>query len=140
MVIAKPEWFKRENGRLLSYITMSYLTWQGWIYLIITFSVLFIGSILPPNMVTNLMVDGVFIFLFIDMIAASYKSMDERGKMHYSISMMNMAWGMLITIIVGSIVLSYNDIKNGLSILILVAVLIGSLISFITIYKLEREN
>ncbi len=136
MVIAKSEWFKKRKSGFNSFE----MSWKGWIYLIIIILVLFVGLAVPQNMVNNLITGGVFTFLFIDMITASYKSLDERGKMHYSISMMNMAWGMLITIILGSIVLSYNDIKNGLGILIMVTALLGSLIGFLTRYKLEKEN
>ena len=136
MVIAKPEWFKKRKSDFHSFE----MAWQGWIYLIIIILVLFIGLAVPQNMVNDLITGSVFTFLFIDMITASYKSLDERGKMHYSISMMNMAWGMLITIIMGSIVLSYNDIKNGLGILIMVTALVGSLISLLTRRKLEKEN
>ena len=135
MVIARQEWFKGKSG------SHSFeMSWKGWIYSIIVVLVLFVGLAVPQNMINNLITGGVFVFLFTDMIAASYKSMDERGKLHYSISMMNMAYGMLITIILGSIVLSYNDIKNSLGILIMVTAIVGSLIGFLTRHKLEKEN
>jgi hypothetical protein len=44
------------------------------------------------NIIISIIVTAVFLFLFMDMIIASYKSMDEMGKMHYSIAMRNMAW------------------------------------------------
>lgn len=135
MVIAKPEWFKKKKG----FLTFG-MTWQGIVYFLCTIAVLFIGLTLPQNIITNLTMGGLFLFLFMDMIVASYKSMDERGKMHYSISMRNTAWGMLITIILGSIVLNYFDVKNGLYILIVFTALVGGSIGFITRYKLEKEN
>ncbi len=135
MVITKPEWFKKKKD-----FNSFEMSWQGWIYLTITILVLFVGLTVPQNMVDNLITGGLFIFLFTDMMISSYKSMDERGKRHYSIAMMNMAYGMLITIILGFIVLSYNDIKNGLGILVMFTALVGSLIGFLTRYKLEKEN
>jgi hypothetical protein len=136
MVIAKPKWFKKRKSGFNSFE----MSWKGWIYSISIVSVLFVGLTLPQTMINNLITGGLFTFLFTDMIATHYKSLDERGKMHYSISMMNMAWGMLITIIIGSIVLNYNDIQNGLSILIMVTALVGSSIGFLTRYKLQKEN
>lgn len=94
MVIAKPEWFKKKKG-FFSYE----MTWQGAIYLLITISVIFIGATLPQNVITTLVIVGVFLFLFFDMMYASLKSMDERAKMHYSIAMRNASWGMIITMI-----------------------------------------
>ena len=135
MVIAKQEWFKNKTG-----FHSFKISWQGWIYSLITILVLFIGLAVPQNMIDNLITGGIFIFLFTDMILASYKSMDERGKMHYSIAMRNMTLGILIILLLGSIILSYNDIKDGLSILIAFVALIGGLIGFLTRYKLEREN
>ena len=135
MVIAKPEWFKKKKG-FLSYE----MTWQGTVYFLCTIAVFFIGLTLPQNIITNLTIGGLFLFLFMDMIMASYKSMDERGKKHYSISMRNAAWGMVITIILGSIFISYIDIKNGLEILIVFTALVGGSIGFITRQKLEKEN
>ena len=136
MVIAKPEWY---NIRKKSFYTYG-MTWQGWIYLIAIISVLLIGLTLPQNIITNLTIDGIFIFLFMDTLIASYKSMDERGKMHYSIAMRNMAWGMMATIIITSIILNYTGINNGLNLLIIATTLIGAIIGFLTRYKLERDN
>lgn len=62
MVIAKPEWFNRRNKPFYSYG----MTWQGWIYLIVTISVLFTGIILPQNMVTGIIITLMFLFLFMD--------------------------------------------------------------------------
>lgn len=91
-------------------------------------------------MIIHLIVRGVFLFLFMDMIMATYNSMDEMGRKHYSISMRNAAWGMLITIILSSMVLSYIHMEGSLNILIIATALIGGLIGLITRYKLEKEN
>ncbi|HEX3013824.1 MAG TPA: hypothetical protein VHO92_06095 [Methanobacterium sp.] len=136
MVIAKPEWFNRRNKPFYSYG----MTWQGWIYFIVTISVLFTGIILPQNMVTGIIITLMFLFLFMDMIIASYRSMDERGKTHYSIAMRNMAWGIIITLIVTSIILDYTNTKNSLSILIMAVILVGTSLNVLTRYKLEKEN
>ena len=136
MVIAKSEWFKKGKSGFYSFK----MPWQGWIYLIATISVLFTGMMLPQNIIISIIVTAVFLFLFMDMIIASYKSMDERGKMHYSIAMRNMAWGMIITLITVSIILSYTNIKNNLNILIVSVTLIGCLINVLTRYKLQKEN
>lgn len=74
------------------------------------------------------------------MIIASYRSMDERGKTHYSIALRNMAWGIIITLIVTSIILDYTNTKNSLSILIMVVILVGTSLNVLTRYKLEKEN
>lgn len=117
------------------------MTWQGAIYLLITISVIFIGATLPQNVITTLVIVGVFLFLFFDMMYASLKSMDERAKMHYSIAMRNASWGMIITMIILSIFLSsFNDIQANLGILIMVTALVGGIINFVTRYKLEQDN
>lgn len=136
MVIAKPEWFKRKNGSFLS----SRITWQGAIYIIVTISVIFIGMTLPQNIITEIIVAAVFLFLLMDANVATLKSLDEREKMHYSIAMRNMAWGIIIAIIIVSIILSYYEVKNSLNILIVVIILVGGLINFITKYRLQKEN
>ena len=136
MVITKPEWFKKKKSDIYS-IKMS---WKGWVYTIITISVLFTGLSLPQTMVTQLTVSGLFLFLFMDMIITSYKSMDEREKAHYSISMRNMALGMLITIILSSIVIDHTNTEGSLNTVIVFTTLMGGLIGFVTRYKLEKEN
>lgn len=134
MVIAKAEWFKKRKG-FFSYE----MTWQGAIYLLFTISVIFIGIMLPENMIITLALTGLFLFLFFDMIYASLKSMDERAKTHYSIAMRNAAWGMIITMVVLSIISSsFNGIN--LSLLIIITALVGGVINFLTRYKLEKAN
>ena len=134
MVIAKAEWFKKRKG-FFSYE----MTWQGAIYLLFTISVIFIGIMLPENMIITLALSGLFLFLFFDMIYASLKSMDERAKTHYSIAMRNAAWGMIITMVVLSIISSsFNGIN--LSLLIIITALVGGVINFLTRYKLEKAN
>lgn len=136
MVIAKPEWFKKKKG-FFSYE----MTWQGTVYLIVTASLIFIGMMLPQNIITTITITGLFLFLFFDMMYASLKSMDERAKMHYSIAMRNAAWGMIITMIIISIIMSsFSGIKANLGILIIVTALFGGIINFITRYKLEKES
>jgi hypothetical protein len=136
MVIAKPEWFKKKKG-FFSYE----MTWQGTVYLIVTASLIFIGMMLPQNIITTITITGLFLFLFFDMIYASLKSMDERDKMHYSIAMRNAAWGMIITMIIISIIMSsFNGIKANLGILIIVTALVGGIINFVTRYKLEKGD
>ena len=136
MVIAKPEWFKNKKG-FFSYD----MTWQGAVYLISIVSLILIGMMLPQNIITTITITGLFLFLFFDMTNASMKSMDERDKMHYSVAMRNAAWGMIITmIIISTIMSSFNGIKANLGILIIVTALVGGIINFITRYKLEKED
>ena len=136
MVIARQEWFNQRNKPFYSYG----MTWQGWIYFMALLMMLFTGIMLHQNMIISLIAIGAYLFLIMDMIIASYKSMDERGKMHYSTAMRNMAWGMIITIITASIIIDYANIENGTTVLIGSAGLVGGLIAFITRYKLEKEN
>ena len=136
MVIARQEWFNQRNKPFYSYG----MTWQGWIYFMVILVMLFTGIMLHQNMIISLIAIGAYLFLIMDMVIASYKSMDERGKMHYSIAMRNMAWGMLITIITVSIIIDYTGIKNGITVLIWSTGLVGGLTAFITRHKLEREN
>ena len=89
MVIAKPEWFKKNKG-----ILSLGVTWQGTVYLLATVSLIFIGMMLPQNVIITVTISALFLFLFFDAMYASLKSMDERAKLHYSIAMRNAAWGM----------------------------------------------
>ncbi|MFA0848052.1 MAG: hypothetical protein ACC614_10830 [Methanobacterium formicicum] len=137
MVIAKAEWFKRKNGGFFSHK----MPWQGIVYLIITVSVLLTGILISQDLIPNLIVIAAFLFLFTDAMNASLKSMDEREKQHYSIVMTNTAWGMIITMIIISIVLSnFNGIKANLSVLFIITAIVGGVISLVTRHKLERES
>lgn len=140
MVIAKSEWFKKKNGTS----SIFNIPLKGWIYNIIAMSVIFIGVMLPQNIITEAVVAGVFLFLIMDESIVSLNSLDEREYMHYAIAMRNMAWGILIIMITGSIVLLNNfnsiDIKTGLYILIIITAVSGALINIITRHKLEKEN
>ena len=136
MVIAKPEWFKKKKG----FFSFE-MSWQGVVYLIATVSLIFIGIMLPENMIISIIITGLFLFLFFDMMYASLKSMDERAKMHYSIAMRNAAWGMIITMIMFlTILYSFNDIKANLGVLIVTTALVGGIINFATRYKLEKDS
>ncbi len=136
MVIAKPEWYNRRNKPFYSYG----MTREGWVYFIGIILALFTGIMSYQNMILSLTALGVFLFLFMDMTIASYKSMDERAKKHYSIAMRNMAWGMIITLITVSIIFNYINIEESTTVLIMFTAVIGSLIGFITRHKLEKEN
>lgn len=136
MVIAKPEWFRKKKG----FFSFE-MTWQGAAYLIATVSLIFIGIMLPENMIISIIITGLFLFLFFDMMYASLKSMDERAKMHYSIAMRNAAWGMIITMImISTILYSFNDIKANLGVLIITTALVGGIINLATRYKLEKDS
>jgi hypothetical protein len=137
MVIAKPEWFKSKNGGFFSHE----MPWQGTVYLIVTVSVLLTGILLSQDLIANLMVIAAFLFLFTDAMSASLKSMDEREKQHFSIAMTNTAWGMIITMIIISIILSsFEGIKANLSVLFIITALVGGVINFVTRYKLEKGD
>lgn len=136
MVIAKPEWFKKKKG----FFSFE-MTWQGTVYLVATASLIFIGIMLPQNIIISVIITGLFLFLFFDMMYASLKSMDERAKMHYSIAMRNAAWGMIITMIMFSTILySFNDIKSNLGVLIVTTALVGGIINFVSRFKLEKDS
>ncbi|OPX58376.1 MAG: hypothetical protein A4E25_01679 [Methanobacterium sp. PtaB.Bin024] len=136
MVIAKPEWFKKKND-----FYSFEMTWQGTLYLIATVSLIFIGMMLPQNIIISIAITGLFLFLFFDMLYAYLQAMDEREKSHYSVAMRNTAWGMIITIIIFSIILSsFNGIEDNLGILIIVTAFVGAIINFSTRYKLEKES
>jgi hypothetical protein len=137
MVIAKPEWFKRKNRGFFSY----QIAWQGAVYLITAITVLLIGILFTQSLIINLMSTAIFLFLFMDALGASLKSMDEREKTHSAIAMRNTAWGMIITMIIMSILFSsFSGIKANLSILFMVTALIGGIINIMTRYKLEKES
>lgn len=136
MVIAKPEWFKKNKG-----ILSLGVTWQGTVYLLATVSLIFIGMMLPQNVIITVTISALFLFLFFDAMYASLKSMDERAKLHYSIAMRNAAWGMIVTMILIFMILSsFNDVKANLSLLIIFTALVGGIINFATRYKLEKES
>lgn len=135
MVIAKPEWFKKNKG-----ILSLGVTWQGTVYLLATVSLIFIGMMLPQNVIITVTISALFLFLFFDAMYASLKSMDERAKLHYSIAMRNTAWGMIATIVMVSLVmLNFNDEVN-LGVLIIATGLVGFIINVATRYKLEKSN
>ena len=136
MVIAKSEWFNNKKGKYFNFG----VTWQGGIYILLLLSVLFIGFMLPQTIIIQLIVSGVFIFLMMDFVIASYRAMDEREKSHYSIAMRNMSWGMIITMVLISITLSYFDVKNSLNFLIFATGFVGAIIGIVYNYKLKRDN
>ena len=136
MVIAKSEWFNNKKGKYFNFG----VTWQGGIYILLLLSVLFIGFMLPQTIIIQLIVSGVFIFLMMDFVIASYRAMDEREKSHYSIAMRNMAWGMIVTMVLVSITLSYFDVKNSLNFLIFATGFVGAIIGIVSNYKLKRDN
>ena len=76
MVIAKPEWYNQRNKPFYSYG----MTREGWVYFMGIILALFTGIMSYQNMALSLTALGVFLFLFMDMTIASYKSMDERAK------------------------------------------------------------
>jgi len=135
VVIAKPEWFKKNKG-----ILSLGVTWQGTVYLLATVSLIFIGMMLPQNVIITVTISALFLFLFFDAMYASLKSMDERAKLHYSIAMRNTAWGMIVTIVMVSLVmLNFNDEVN-LGVLIIATGLVGFIVNVATRYKLEKSN
>jgi len=137
MVIAKPEWFKNKNQGFLGY----QITWQGAVYLTVAIIVLLFGILFTENLIINLIATGLFLFLFMDALSASLKSLDEREQMHSAIAMRNAAWGMIITMIIMSIIFSsFSGIKANLSILFIITALIGGIINVMTLYKLERRS
>lgn len=137
MVIAKPEWFKRKNRGFLGY----QITWQGAVYLTVAIIVLLFGILFTESLIINLIATGLFLFLFMDTLSASLKSLDERERMHSAIAMRNAAWGMIITMIIMSIIFSsFSGIKANLSILFIITALIGGIINVMTLYKLERGS
>ena len=137
MVIAKPEWFKRKNQGFLGY----QITWQGAVYLTVAIIVLLFGILFTESLIINLIATGLFLFLFMDALSASLKSLDERERMHSAIAMRNAAWGMIITMIIMSIIFSsFSGIKANLSILFIITALIGGIINVMTLYKLERGS
>ena len=134
-MIAKPEWFKKSKG-----IFSFEITWQGAVYLLATLSLIFIGMMLPQNVIITVTISALFLFLFFDAMYASLKSMDERAKLHYSIAMRNTAWGMIATIVMVSLVmLNFNDEVN-LGVLIIATGLVGFIVNVATRYKLEKSN
>ena len=116
------------------------MTWQGTVYLLATVSLIFIGMMLPQNVIITVTISALFLFLFFDAMYASLKSMDERAKLHYSIAMRNTAWGMIVTIVMVSLVmLNFNDEVN-LGVLIIATGLVGFIVNVATRYKLEKSN
>ena len=137
MVIAKPAWFKRKNQGFLGY----QITWQGAVYLTVAIIGLLFGILFTENLIINLIATVLFLFLFMDALSASLKSLDERERMHSAIAMRNAAWGMIITMIIMSIIFSsFSGIKANLSILFIITALIGGIINVMTLYKLERGS
>lgn len=140
MVIAKPEWFKRKNRKNRGFLGYQ-ITWQGAVYLTVAIISLLFGILFTESLIINLIAAGLFLFLFMDALSASLKSMDEREQMHYAIAMRNAAWGMIITMIIMSIIFSsFSGIKANLSILFIITALIGGIINVMTLYKLERGS
>ena len=76
MVVAKPEWFKRDNSTFLN-IKMP---WRGAVYYIGAAFLLLIGILLPQNLIITITIGVLFLFLILDATYATIKSMDERAK------------------------------------------------------------
>ena len=137
MVITKPEWFKRKDGGIFNYK----IPWQGTVYMIATIAVLFIGMMLPQNILIELTVLIVFLFLIIDAQIAAWDSLDERERMHASIAIRNTSLGLIIFLVIAMVIASNLDItKESLYRLIFLAVFGGAAVGIITRYKLQREN
>jgi uncharacterized membrane protein HdeD (DUF308 family) len=138
LVIAKPEWFKKRNRKgFWSYE----LPWQGTLYMICTLSLIFVGMLLPQNLLNSVLITVLFLFLFMDGIIANVKSLDEREQMQYSISMRNTVWGMIIALAVLLVLSSsFNIDQLDLYRSIFVAVFAGGIIGIITRYKLHRDG
>lgn len=137
MVIAKPEWFKRKDGGIFNYK----IPRQGTAYIMVTIAVLFIGMMLPQNILIELIVLIVFLFLIIDAQIATWNSLDEREQMHASIAMRNTSLGLIVSLIIIMVIASNLDItKENLYRLIFLAAFSGAAIGIITRYKLEKEN
>jgi hypothetical protein len=137
MVIAKPEWFKRKDGGIFNYK----IPWQGTVYMMATVAVLFIGMMLPQNILIELIVLIVFLFLIIDAQIATWDSLDERERIHASIALRNTSLGLIIFLVIAMVIASNLDITKGsLYRLIFLAVFSGAAIGIITRYKLQREN
>jgi hypothetical protein len=136
MVIAKAEWFNNKKGKYFNFG----ITWQGGLYILLLISVLFTGLIMPQTLIIQLIFSGLFILLIMDFILASYKAMDEREKSHYSIAMRNMAWGMIATMVLASIVLNYIDVENSLTVLIYATGFVGAVIGIVSNYKLKKDD
>lgn len=136
MVVAKPEWFKRDNSTFLN-IKMP---WQGAVYYTGAAFLLLIGILLPQNLIITITIGVLFMFIILDATYATIKSMDERQNLHYSIAMRNMAWGMIVTMVILSIFISYYSIKDNLGLLIIGTGIVGAIINLLTRYKLERGS
>jgi len=136
-VIAKPEWFKKKGGGIFSYK----IPWQGTVYTIATIAVIFIGIMLPQNIIIELIILAVFLFLIMDAQIATWNSLDERERTHASIATRNTAWGLIIILVIVMVVTSNLDIaKENLYRLIFLAAFGGAIIGIITRYKLQKEN
>jgi hypothetical protein len=135
VVIAKSEWFKREDGGFFG----SKNPWQGNIFLICTVLVLLIG-ILSFNVYFGWLCSGIFLFLFCDAMYAGFKTMDERDKQHYSIAMRNTAWAMLLTMIILSTLSTEIVFLKNINWLIMITAGIGGITNILTRYKLNRDS
>lgn len=78
--------------------------------------------------------------MIIDANIAYYKTTDEREKLIYSTTMIRVSWGMLITIILCSTILSYTKGENSLVILVTVIGLVVAIINIISRKQLEKDN
>lgn len=137
MVIAKPEWFKRKDGGFFNYK----IPWQGAVYILATTAIPFIGMKLPQNILIELIILIIFLFLIIDAQIATWDSLDERERMHASIAIRNTSLGLIIFLVIALAIASNLDITGeSLYRLIFLAVFSGAAIGIITRYKLQKES
>ena len=134
MVIAKVEWFKsKEKG-------FGYKTWQGNVFLLFIILILFSSIFLSSYMVLlGWILCGLFLFLFFDCLFASVKAMDERDQKHYSIAMRNVAWSMLITMIVISMISTYFVFLKNIMWFIYITGAVGFVVGTLTKHKLNKD-
>lgn len=133
LVIAKAEWFKsRGKG-------FGYKTWQGNAYLLIIILILLSSIFISSYMeVLGWILCVLFLFLFFDGLYASVQAMDERDQKHYSLTMRNMAWGMLITMIVLFLLSDYLIFLKNIMWVIYITGAVGFVVATVTKHRLDK--
>ncbi len=135
LVVAKKEWFKgKEKG-------IGYKTWQGNVFLLVIILIQLSSVFLSMYMeILGWILSSLFIFLLFDGIYASVQALDERDQQHYSLSMRNMAWGMIITMIVLFMLSKYLVFLQNVMWVLYITAAVGFVVAQLTKHKLDRVS
>lgn len=140
-MFANPKWFKR---RKYGGWGVTPDTKEGWLYILVVMSVLFISHLIAKNDQQRMLITGLWlVYLFFEVTSIMIKMpKDEREKEHEALAERNAAWAMLIVIVGGliyQILTSAITQINQVDPIIVGTLLAGMLAKSATNWKLRKK-